>query len=107
MEILARIWEFIGLLFGGLLKTFERGITSLFGSSNARYVRRLQATVVAVNSLESKYQAMSDAELREQTTNSESGCERARRWTICWSRRLRFAAKAAAASSACAITMCS
>jgi preprotein translocase subunit SecA len=67
MEILERIWEIIGLLFSGLLKTFERGITSLFGSSNARYIRRLQPTVAAVNSLESKYQAMSDAELREQT----------------------------------------
>ena len=67
MEILERIWEIIGLLFSGLLKTFERGITSLFGSSNARYIRRLQPTVAAINSLESKYQAMSDAELREQT----------------------------------------
>jgi len=67
MEILERIWEFIGLIFSGLLKAVERGVTSLFGSSNARYIRRLQPVVDAVNSLESKYQAMSDAELREQT----------------------------------------
>ena len=67
MEILERIWEIVGLFFGGLLKGVERTVTSLFGSSNARYVRRLQPMVDAVNSLESKYQAMSDAELREQT----------------------------------------
>ena len=67
MEILERIWEMIGLVFGGLLKGVERGVTSLFGSSNARYLRRLQPTVEAINSLEPKYQAMTDAELREQT----------------------------------------
>jgi preprotein translocase subunit SecA len=67
MQILERIWELLGLFFSGLLKTFERGITSLFGSSNARYVRRMQPTVEAISRLESKYEGMSDAELREQT----------------------------------------
>ena len=41
--------------------------TSVFGSSNARYVKRLQAKVDAIGSLESKYQVMSDDELKEQT----------------------------------------
>ncbi len=67
MDILERVWEIAGLFFSGLLKGFERGITSLFGSSNARYIRRLQPTVDAINGLESKYQAMSDVELKEQT----------------------------------------
>jgi preprotein translocase subunit SecA len=67
MEKLERIWEYIGLLFGGALRGFERSITALFGSSNARYLKRLQSKVEAINSLESKYEPMSDAELRDQT----------------------------------------
>jgi preprotein translocase subunit SecA len=67
MDNLERIWEFLQLFFGGLLRGFERGITSLFGSSNARYIKRLQSKVEAINSLESQYQALSDAELREQS----------------------------------------
>ena len=43
MDILERIWEYLGLFFGGLLRGFERSITAVFGSSNARYIRRLQA----------------------------------------------------------------
>ena len=67
MELLERIWEGVGNFFGGILGGFERGVTALFGSSNARYVRRMQARVESINALESRYQAMSDAELREQT----------------------------------------
>jgi preprotein translocase subunit SecA len=67
MELLERIWELLSLFFGGLMRGFERAITSLFGSSNARYIKRLQPKVEAINALESKYQAMSDEELEEQT----------------------------------------
>ena len=67
MEVLERIWEILGLVFGGLARSIERAITSLFGSSNARYIRKLQAKVNAINALEPKYQAMSDEELRGQT----------------------------------------
>ncbi|HUY88033.1 MAG TPA: SEC-C metal-binding domain-containing protein [Pirellulales bacterium] len=67
MEILERIWEILGLVFGGLARSIERAITSLFGSSNARYIKKLQAKVDAINALEPKYQAMSDEELRGQT----------------------------------------
>jgi preprotein translocase subunit SecA len=49
------------------MQGFERGVTAMFGSSNARYVRRLQAKVEEINALEPKFQAMTDAELREQT----------------------------------------
>ncbi|WP_315985758.1 SEC-C metal-binding domain-containing protein [Blastopirellula sp. J2-11] len=67
MEYLERIWEQICLFFGGLLSGFERLITSIFGSSNARYVKRLQSTVDAINALESKYESMSEEELLDQT----------------------------------------
>jgi len=67
MQVLERIWEIIGLIFGGLGRSFERSLTSLFGSSNARYIKRLQPKVDAINALEPKYQALSDADLRAQT----------------------------------------
>ncbi len=68
MELLERIWEYLGLFFGGLLRGFERTITSFFGSSNARYIKRLQAKVDAINNLEAKYEVMTTEELRGQTT---------------------------------------
>ena len=67
MEILERIWEFLGALFGGILRGFERAITTIFGSSNARLIKKLYARVDAINALEPKYEAMSDQELKEQT----------------------------------------
>ena len=67
MELLERIWELIGLFFTGLTRGVERTITSIFGSSNARYIKRLQAKVQAINRLEPHLQSMSDEELRAQT----------------------------------------
>ena len=67
MEVLERIWEIIAGFFNGILGRFERGITALFGSANARVLRRLQPKVDAINALESKYQAMTDEQLRNQT----------------------------------------
>ncbi|HJT34744.1 MAG TPA: SEC-C metal-binding domain-containing protein [Pirellulales bacterium] len=67
MEVLERIWEVLGAVFGGLGTAIERALTSVFGSSNARYIKRLQAKVNAINALEPKYTAMSDDELRRQT----------------------------------------
>ena len=67
MEILERIWELIGVFFSGLLRGFERSITAVFGSSNARFIRRLQFRVEAINRLEPKYQVMSNEELAGQT----------------------------------------
>ena len=67
MELLEKIWEFLGVIFGGVIRVFERGVTSIFGSSNARFVKRLQPNVDAINALESKCQKMSGDELREQT----------------------------------------
>ena len=52
---------------GRFCQRLERTITLFFGSSNARYLKKLQPQVAAINALEPKYHAMSDGELREQT----------------------------------------
>jgi len=67
MDTLERVWEGVSDLFGGLTRGFERAVTSVFGSSNARYLRRMQPQIEAINALEPKFQAISDAELKEQT----------------------------------------
>ncbi|MCE9547307.1 MAG: hypothetical protein K8T25_17685, partial [Planctomycetia bacterium] len=64
MDILEAIWDTLSRIFGGMLRGFERTITSMFGSSNARLVKRLQPKVDAINALETSYQAMSDEELK-------------------------------------------
>ncbi|HUT12528.1 MAG TPA: preprotein translocase subunit SecA, partial [Thermoguttaceae bacterium] len=66
-EIFARIGEIVSGFFGGVGRLLERSVTGLFGSSNARYLKKLQPTVDAINALEPTYQAMTDPELREQT----------------------------------------
>ena len=68
MEFLEQLWEVIGNFFTGLSRAVERGITSLFGSSNARYIKKLHPKIDAINALEPKYQAMSDGDLKQQTT---------------------------------------
>lgn len=67
MELLERIWEILSSIANAVLGKFERAITSLFGSANARYLRRLHPKVDAINSLESRYESMSDEELAAQT----------------------------------------
>src|SRR3569623_2563750 len=67
MDVLERAWAGVGNFFGGLMHGLERSVTAVFGTSNARYIRKLQARVEAINALEPRYQAMTDAELREQT----------------------------------------
>ena len=67
MDLLERIWEAVSLFFSSLMGGFERAITSVFGSANARTIKRMQPQVEAINKLESKYAAMSDEELRHQT----------------------------------------
>ncbi|MCI0334463.1 MAG: SEC-C domain-containing protein [Planctomycetes bacterium] len=67
MEILERIWEIVGGIGNAILGRFERAVTGLFGSANARFLKRLQPKVEAIGALEQKYQAMTDAELQAQT----------------------------------------
>jgi preprotein translocase subunit SecA len=67
MELLEKIWEGTGSVFNGLLSGFERSLTGLFGSSNARQVKRMAARVQEINALEPKMMALTDEELRGQT----------------------------------------
>src|SRR5689334_10833592 len=68
MEQLEKIWEVIAGFFAALASGFERAITSFFGSSNARYIKKLQPKVDAINALEAEFQAISNEELRALTT---------------------------------------
>jgi preprotein translocase subunit SecA len=67
MEMLERSFEVVGGFFNGVLRGFERGITNMFGSANARQVKRMTARVEQINALESRFHALSDEELRNQT----------------------------------------
>ncbi len=69
MEVLERIWEILAGFGNGIMSRFERAITVLFGSANARFLKRLQPKVNAINALEPKYQAMTNEQLREQTAD--------------------------------------
>ncbi len=59
--------EIISDTFTVIGQGIERGLTALFGSANARHLKKLQPIVEAINAREPYYQAMTDAELREQT----------------------------------------
>ncbi len=67
MSVLEQILDIGAEVFAVVGQTIERSITAVFGSANARYIKRLQPKVQAINDLEPKYQQMTDAELREQT----------------------------------------
>jgi preprotein translocase subunit SecA len=68
MEKLEKIWEFINGFFTGILRGFERIITTIFGTSNARSLKKFWDKVDVINDLESKYESMSDDELKNQTS---------------------------------------
>jgi preprotein translocase subunit SecA len=67
MEMLEKIWEGTGSVFNGVLEGIGRSVTGIFGTSNARNVRRHQAKVRVINELEPKMMSLSDVELREKT----------------------------------------
>ena len=67
MPLLERIWELIALFFSALLRGFERGVTSLFGSANQRALNRFRQIEDEVLVLESHYEPMSNEELKQQT----------------------------------------
>ena len=67
MELLERIWEIVAGIGNAVLGGFEKAVTSLFGSANARYLKQRQPKVDAINALEPKLMEMSDEELRAQT----------------------------------------
>ena len=57
----------VGDFFGSISRWMENAITSMFGSSNERELKRIEPRVARINALEPTYQRMSDEELREQT----------------------------------------
>ena len=67
METLERLWDALSGGAAALSGRVERTITGLFGSSNARYLRKLEPKIEAINLLEPRYRAMSDTELTGQT----------------------------------------
>ncbi|QDT06986.1 preprotein translocase subunit SecA [Rubripirellula lacrimiformis] len=67
MSFFEQIWDILGVVFGGIFGSFERGITAVFGSANARTVTRFRERAERVTALEPKYAALSDDELRGQT----------------------------------------
>src|SRR5690554_862294 len=67
MSFFERLWDALGLLFGGFFGSIERSITSIFGSSNARQVGRMSERAERIGGYERLYQAMSDEELEAQT----------------------------------------
>ncbi len=67
MQLLDRIWEGTNSFFNGVMSGVGRGLTGVFGTSNARTIRRHQESAVAINALEPKIMALSDSELREET----------------------------------------
>ena len=72
MDAIERIWEALSIIFGGILKSFERVITSVFGSSNSRLIKKFHSRVDAINALEPKFEAMSDEELKQQSAEFRS-----------------------------------
>ncbi|MGL4594541.1 MAG: preprotein translocase subunit SecA, partial [Thermoguttaceae bacterium] len=67
MEFHERAFEFIGDFFNSLTRWIESNITSFFGSANARYIKRLQPKVSAINALEPEMMQLSDDQLRAKT----------------------------------------
>ncbi|MEO1993029.1 MAG: preprotein translocase subunit SecA, partial [Pirellulales bacterium] len=67
MEQLEQLWDWISNAAAGLGSWLERTITGFFGSSNARYLHKLDPKIEAISSLESRYEMMSDEDLRNQT----------------------------------------
>ena len=67
MPSLENLWDVTSDFFNGLVNGFGKLVTGLFGSSNARIVKKLQSKVDAINALEETYAAFSDDQLREKT----------------------------------------
>jgi len=67
MDLLERSWEFVGDMFGGVARGVERSLTSLFGSSNARFLKRLEQRVASITALEPSLQGLTDEQLRAKT----------------------------------------
>ena len=67
MPSMENLWDATSDFFNGLVSGFGKLVTGLFGSSNARVVKKLQSKVDAINALEETYTSLSDDQLREKT----------------------------------------
>lgn len=67
MDILEKAWDNLSHAASGAARGFERTVTKLFGSANAKQVERFQLKVNAINQLESQYEAMTDEEMVAET----------------------------------------
>jgi preprotein translocase subunit SecA len=67
MPILQRIWEFISFLGGGLVRLFERVVTTVIGSANVRQLKKLEPRTTIIGDLESTYEKLTNEELIQQT----------------------------------------
>lgn len=67
MSILERIWDLLGLLFGGGFEKAGQLATRFFGSANARQVARMQERVELINVLEPKFEPLTNEELKAET----------------------------------------
>lgn len=67
MDLLERVWEGTGTFFSSALQGIERSVTSLFGSSNARQVKRFEALVQKINALEERFSQLTEEQLRAKT----------------------------------------
>ena len=69
---LEQFFTSISDFFGFIAKKIEGGITSLFGSSNERLLKKLEARVEAINRLESKYQGDGNGKAKSISKPSKS-----------------------------------
>lgn len=67
MDLLERVWESTGWFVSSTLQGIERGVTGLFGSSNARQIKRFELIVQKINVLEEGLQKLTDEQLRGKT----------------------------------------
>ncbi len=67
MEFLETVLDVVSSGVDSFTRGAERFVTRIFGSSNARYIRRMQPRIDAINGREAYFQEMTDAELRGQT----------------------------------------
>ncbi len=66
-KIFERIWDVLSVFFGGFGSWFQKTLTGLFGSSNARAIKKMQSKVDAIAALEPKFEAYTDEQLKEET----------------------------------------
>ncbi|MDD3469909.1 MAG: SEC-C metal-binding domain-containing protein [Thermoguttaceae bacterium] len=74
-----QIESIIDAFSGGMnqiAKGFERGLTTLFGSSNARVLKKLQPNLEKINAFEPQMKALSDEELKAKTPEFRTRLEK-------------------------------